>query len=130
MLNLPPAAASSVVSSLSEERAVQPPASEDVPPRARNRFFPLVSITGALFIVTILALVATLFGNPRAPINRFLDRYGGWLIGVEVCACLGSGLLAFLWEPAAVPFPLSIPNTLPPSDAANGGEKPSPSERA
>jgi hypothetical protein len=47
-----------------------------------------------MFIVTILALVAGIFGDPRAPLAQALDRNAGKLLGFEVVAILISGFLA------------------------------------
>jgi len=65
----------------------------DSPP-LRNPFFPLAALCSALFVVTILALLATAFGDPRAPLAQLLDRYSGRLIGGEVAAILLTGFLA------------------------------------
>jgi len=62
--------------------------------RPPNLFFPLTVVFSGLFIVTILALVAGIFGDPQAPIARFLDRNGGMLLVAEVVAILVTGFLA------------------------------------
>ncbi len=64
------------------------------PVRQRNPFFPLAAFASALFIVTILALVAGVLGDSRAPVAQLLDRYAGRLIAGEVAAILVSGFLA------------------------------------
>jgi hypothetical protein len=61
---------------------------------SRNPFFPLAAFCSVLFIITILALVASVFGDPRAPLARVLDQYAGRLIGGEVAAILLTGFLA------------------------------------
>ncbi len=67
-----------------------------MPDRApsRNPFFPLAAFSAALFIVTILALVASVFGDPHAPLAQLFDRYAGRLIAIEVGATLLTGFLA------------------------------------
>lgn len=60
----------------------------------RNPFFFLAAFSSALFIVTILALVASVFGDERAPLARLLDQFAGRLIGCEVAAILVTGFLA------------------------------------
>jgi membrane protein DedA with SNARE-associated domain len=60
----------------------------------RNFFFPLAAFCSALFIVTIFALVASVFGDPRAPLARLFDRYAGCLFAGEVAAVLITGFLA------------------------------------
>jgi len=64
------------------------------PARPRNPFFPLAAFASALFIITILALVAGLLGDSRAPIAQLLDKYAGRLFAVEVAAILITGFLA------------------------------------
>ena len=64
------------------------------PARSRNPFFPLAVFSAGLFIVTILALLASVFGDPQAPLARLLDRYAGRLIAGEVVATLAIGFLA------------------------------------
>jgi hypothetical protein len=61
---------------------------------SRNPFFPLAAISSVAFIVTILALIASLFGDPRAPVAQLLDRYAGRLIAGEVALILLTGFLA------------------------------------
>jgi uncharacterized membrane protein YccC len=63
-------------------------------PERINLFFRLAVAAGAVFVITIFALVATMFGDPDAPPNRFLDRHGGTLIAVEVAVTLSLGWLA------------------------------------
>ncbi len=64
------------------------------PRHPRNPFFPLAAFCSVVFIVTILALLADVFGDQRAPLARILDQYAGRLIGGEVVAILISGFLA------------------------------------
>ena len=64
------------------------------PAPSRNLFFPLAALSSLLFIVTILALVASVFGDERAPLARLLDRYIGRILAVEVAAILITGFLA------------------------------------
>ena len=61
---------------------------------SRNPFFPLTAVLAALFVVTNLALVASMLGDPLAPLAKLLDRYGTTLIVIEVAAILLAGLLA------------------------------------
>ena len=66
------------------------------PARFRNPFFPLAALSAGLFIITILAMLASVFGDPQAPLARLLDRYAGRLIAGEVVATLAIGFLALL----------------------------------
>ena len=63
-------------------------------PAPRNPFFPLAVFCSALFIVTILAMLASVFGDDGAPLARLLDQYAGRLIAGEVSAILLTGFLA------------------------------------
>jgi hypothetical protein len=65
-------------------------------PAPRNPFFPLAAFFSALFIVTILAMLASIFGDERAPLARLFDQYAGRLIAGEVAAILLTGFLALL----------------------------------
>lgn len=60
----------------------------------RNPFFPLAALCSLLFIVTILTLVASVFGDERAPMARLLDRYIGMILAIEVVATLVTGFFA------------------------------------
>lgn len=62
----------------------------------RNPFFPLTAILSAAFVVTILASVATMLGDPGAPLAQLLDRHGTTLIVIEVAVILLVGLLALV----------------------------------
>jgi hypothetical protein len=54
----------------------------------------LTILLSGLFVVTILALIAGIFGDPQAPAARLLDRWAGWLLGGEVVGILTCGFLA------------------------------------
>ena len=64
--------------------------------RPRNPFFPLAAFSAGLFIITILAMLASVFGDPQAPLARLFDQYAGRLIAGEVIATLVTGFLALL----------------------------------
>ena len=59
-----------------------------------NLFFRLAAGLVALFVVTIFALIATMLGDPAAPVARLLDKYGMQLIVGEMFAILIVGTLA------------------------------------
>ena len=59
-----------------------------------NPLFHLAAFSTALFIITIFALVAVMFGDQTAPPVRFLNRYGGALVLGEVAGIFVFGLLA------------------------------------
>ena len=65
------------------------------PRRTRqNPFFGMALFSAAIFVLTILAMVAAIFGDPRAPVAKFLEAHGGRLIAAEVVATLILGFLA------------------------------------
>ncbi|MBS0263456.1 MAG: hypothetical protein JSS02_16060 [Planctomycetes bacterium] len=63
---------------------------------SRNPFFRLAVFCSLAFIVTILALLASVFGDERAPVEQFLDRHIGKILTVEVLAIIATGLLALV----------------------------------
>jgi hypothetical protein len=67
----------------------------DATPR-RNPFFPLAVFCCVLFIVTILALVASVFGDPQSPPARLIEAYWGRLMAGEIAAILLTGFLALV----------------------------------
>ena len=80
---------------------IDPPPSDNVanPEKANrpaNPFFGMVLFSSAIFVMTILAMVAVIFSDPDAPITRFLDAHGGRLIIAEVIVTLVVGLLALV----------------------------------
>jgi hypothetical protein len=56
--------------------------------------FQLTALAATVFIITILALVATLIGDPAAPINDWFNRNGTTLLIVEVVSIIVFGLAA------------------------------------
>lgn len=64
------------------------------PPFGVNLFFRIAAGLVLLFVVTIFALIAILFGDPAAPISQWLDQHGMQLIIGELCAILIIGALA------------------------------------
>jgi hypothetical protein len=63
---------------------------------ARNPFFPMVLFAVTVFIITILAMVAVIFSDPRAPVAKFLDANADRLIIAEVVVTLFLGLCALV----------------------------------
>jgi hypothetical protein len=64
------------------------------PASARNPFFAMVLFSASIFILTILAMVAVIFSDPRAPVARFFEAHAGRLIVAEVAVTLALGFLA------------------------------------
>ena len=69
-----------------------PPATE--PPKPASLLFRLTAIAGIAFVVTILALIATIFGDSHSPAATWLNRHAGTVIAVEVAALLSLGFAA------------------------------------
>jgi hypothetical protein len=87
------------------------------PAEPSNPFFRLVIVAGAAFVVTILALVAAIFGDPRAPVAIFLDKHGGTIIVAEVSAILALGLLALVIDRRQTLRAVAENNALPDPEA-------------
>lgn len=68
------------------------------PSQPASPLFRLLIPLSAAFVVTILAMVASLFGNAEAPAARFLNDHGGTLIAGEVTAILGVCALAMTFD--------------------------------
>jgi hypothetical protein len=56
--------------------------------------FRLVVPACAAFIFTILVMIASIFGDPQAPVSRWFDRHMGALLTVEFVATMVLALLA------------------------------------
>ena len=60
--------------------------------------FRLVVPACVVFILTILVMIASVFGNPRAPLTQWLERYIGTLLTVEFFATMAIVLLAMTMD--------------------------------
>ncbi|HLQ46089.1 MAG TPA: hypothetical protein VK137_15215, partial [Planctomycetaceae bacterium] len=69
------------------------PTSQPGPKRA-NVLFQLSVLSAVVFIVTVLAQVATVFGDQSAPATKWLNQNAGKLIAAEVVATLLLGFAA------------------------------------
>ncbi|RLT20980.1 MAG: hypothetical protein DWI29_02835 [Planctomycetota bacterium] len=56
--------------------------------------FKLIVPATAIFIVTIMSLIAVVFSDQRAPLAKFLNEYGAKLLVVEFVAVMGLSFLA------------------------------------
>lgn len=70
------------------------PTDSDVSKRKSNPFFGMVLFSTSIFVLTILAMVAVIFSDPRAPIAKFLEAHGGRLVVAEVIVTLIVGFCA------------------------------------
>jgi hypothetical protein len=67
------------------------------PPQTKpSILFRLVIPATVVFILTILALIASLFGDPRAPVSQWLEAHGDALLIWEFVIVLAAGLLAMI----------------------------------
>ncbi len=60
----------------------------------QNIFFPLTVLFGTVFIITTLAFMASMLGEPSAPVTVFLFNNAGWMLSLEAGGTIGFGLLA------------------------------------
>ena len=60
--------------------------------------FQLVIPATAIFIVTILSLIAVVFSDPRAPVAQWLNRHGNTLLIAEFVAVIVLSLLAMTMD--------------------------------
>jgi hypothetical protein len=76
-----------------------------------------------VFILTILALIASLFGDPRAPVSQWLEAHGDALLIWEFVIVLAAGLLAMIVDRWRTLHGIEETRVLPPqttdSDHAN-----------
>ena len=56
--------------------------------------FRLIVPATAIFIVTVMSLIAVVFSDQKAPVAKFLNAYGSKLLVVEFVAVMGLSLLA------------------------------------
>jgi hypothetical protein len=56
--------------------------------------FQLIVPATAIFIITIMSLIAVVFSDQRAPLAKFLNEYGTKLLVAEFVAVLGLSFLA------------------------------------
>ena len=56
--------------------------------------FKLIVPATAIFIVTVMALIAVVFSDQRAPVAKFLNAWGTTLLVVEFVAVMGLSILA------------------------------------
>ncbi|MDZ4688126.1 MAG: hypothetical protein SH850_23885 [Planctomycetaceae bacterium] len=64
------------------------------PRRGPGLLFHLAAGATAVFIVTVFALVATLFADPAAPVNIWFNAHAGTLLAAEVAAIAVLGVVA------------------------------------
>lgn len=60
--------------------------------------FKLVVPAASIFAITVLALIAIIFSDPRAPVAQFLDRHGNTLLLAEFVLVISLSLLAMTMD--------------------------------
>lgn len=60
--------------------------------------FKLVVPAASIFAITVLALIAIIFSDPRAPVAQFLDRHGNTLLLAEFVVVISLSLLAMTMD--------------------------------
>ncbi len=55
-------------------------------PRGPGWLFHVTAGATTAFIVSVLAMVAAQFGDPKAPVNGWIDDYGAMVLMVEIAA--------------------------------------------
>lgn len=63
--------------------------------QSKSLFFATAAAT-TLFVITILAMVAMLVGDPAAPANIWFNDHGATVLTIEVCAIGLLGLSAMI----------------------------------
>jgi succinate dehydrogenase hydrophobic anchor subunit len=58
--------------------------------------FRLTAFATTAFVITILAMVAMLLGDPIAPVNVWFNHHGGAVLVIEVLAIVLLGLAAMI----------------------------------
>ncbi|MEZ6130658.1 MAG: hypothetical protein R3C59_18380 [Planctomycetaceae bacterium] len=65
------------------------------PPRTKpSLLFRLIVPATVVFILTILSLIASVFGNPEAPVSKWLEAHGNALLLWEFLAVVVLSVLA------------------------------------
>jgi len=86
----------------------QPPEAEQPAPRTLNPFFRITIFAAALFVITILVMIASALGAASSsPAKTTFDETAGWLLVVEVVAILASAFLAMAGDSADLQTPIS-----------------------
>ncbi|VAX39703.1 hypothetical protein MNBD_PLANCTO02-653 [hydrothermal vent metagenome] len=71
-------------------------------PKPLSILFRMVIVACGLFVITIFALVASLFSDSNSPLIDFLNLYGGTIIGCEVFAIISLSLIALKFDRSPV----------------------------
>lgn len=58
--------------------------------------FHLTALLTVAFVLTVLALIAGVFGDPEAPANVWLNQYATWVLLIEVGLIALSGMAAMV----------------------------------
>ena len=86
--------------------------------------FQLVVPATAVFVVTVLSLIAVLFSDPRAPLAQLLDRHGNQLLLAELVVVLLLSVVAMAvdrWRSLHAPQQIRTPVEETESDPSSRG---------
>lgn len=56
--------------------------------------FQLTAFAATTFVITILAMIAMMMGDPEAPVNHWFDKHGATLMTIEVFGIIVFGFAA------------------------------------
>lgn len=71
--------------------------------RGPGRLFQLTAVATTVFVVSVLAMVATLFGDPEAPVNLWINQHMGTVLLIEIAAIALFGFAAMAWDQITTP---------------------------
>ena len=72
-------------------------------PRSPGLLFHVAAGATALFVLTVLVMIVTVFAEPASPLNKWLNRYGIVLLLGEVAAIAISGCAAMARDKRSKP---------------------------
>jgi hypothetical protein len=73
--------------------------------RGPGRLFQLTAFATTVFVISVLAMVATLFGDPEAPVNVWINRHMATVLLAEIVAIAVFGFAAMAWDQWTTPRP-------------------------
>ncbi len=81
--------------------------------RGPGRLFQLTAAATTVFVISVLAMVATLFGDPVAPVNLWINQHMGTVLLIEIAAIAVFGFAAMAWDQWTTPRPPVAPEQSP-----------------
>lgn len=68
-------------------------------PRTKQRsnlLFPAISVSGFVFVVTVLVVIAASLGDPKSPVNQWIDSNASRIVSIEAAFVVCISVLAML----------------------------------